>query len=139
MQIDASSEFGRRVAKRLAEDQIVWLTSVGADGTPQPNPVWFLWDGATLLIYSRPEAARLRHIVRDPRVSLNLNSDADGDDIVVITGMAAVAPDEPSASESAAFIEKYRTGIANLGMNPESFAAAYSVALRVTPEKLRGF
>ncbi|MGI8476026.1 MAG: hypothetical protein ACR2OO_06625 [Thermomicrobiales bacterium] len=41
MQIDASSEFGRRAAKRLAEDQIVWLTSVGGDGTPQPNPVRF--------------------------------------------------------------------------------------------------
>ncbi|MGI8477230.1 MAG: hypothetical protein ACR2OO_12785 [Thermomicrobiales bacterium] len=56
----------------------------------------------------------------------------------MITGVAAEAPDEPSASESAAFIKKYRTDIANLGMNPKSFAA-YSVALRVTPEKLRGF
>lgn len=43
--IDATTDFGRRVRERLTEESVAWLTTVGRDGTPQPNPVWFLWDG----------------------------------------------------------------------------------------------
>ena len=32
----------------------------------------------------------------------------------------------------------YCAGIARIGITPESFAAAYSVAIRITPEKLSG-
>ena len=35
---DPSTTFGKRVRERLAEEIVVWLTTVGADGTPQPNP-----------------------------------------------------------------------------------------------------
>ncbi len=45
-----STPFGARVAQRLREEHLIWLTTVGADGTPQPNPVWFLWDGASVLV-----------------------------------------------------------------------------------------
>ena len=54
MQIDTTSEFGKRVMKRLDEETTAWLTTIGADGTPQPRPIWFLWDGETILIYSQP-------------------------------------------------------------------------------------
>ncbi len=49
MDIDTSTEFGQRVAGHLANDQVIWLTTVNPDLTPQPSPVWFLWDGETLL------------------------------------------------------------------------------------------
>lgn len=42
---DADSEFGQRVRARLRDEQVIWFTTVGADGTPQPNPVWFIWQG----------------------------------------------------------------------------------------------
>jgi hypothetical protein len=37
--IDLTSEFGQHVAKRLVKEQVIWLTTVSSDGTPQPNPV----------------------------------------------------------------------------------------------------
>lgn len=37
------------------------------------------------------------------------------------------------------YIEKYRNGIADLGMTESGFAEDYSVGIRVTPAKLRGF
>ena len=62
--LDESSEFGQRAARRLREDVLAWLTTVDRRGTPQPIPVWFLWDGgASILVYSRPghtEAAEHR-------------------------------------------------------------------------------
>lgn len=42
MIIDLTTEYGARVARRLQDEQVIWLTTVGRDGTPQPNPVWFI-------------------------------------------------------------------------------------------------
>jgi len=64
--IDAETEFGSRTERRLREDTLGWLVTAGKDGTPQPNPVWFLWDGQSLLIYSAPDQAKLKNIERNP-------------------------------------------------------------------------
>ena len=57
MKIDTTTEFGQRVMRRLQEEVVVWLTTVDASDTPQPRPVWFLWEGETFLIYSQPDTA----------------------------------------------------------------------------------
>ena len=46
--IDTTTDFGAHVAKHLADDQVVWLTTVRANGIPEPSPVWFLWDGEAI-------------------------------------------------------------------------------------------
>jgi PPOX class probable F420-dependent enzyme len=139
MLIDTSSEFGQRAEKRLRDEVVVWLTTVRPDGTPEPSPVWFFWDGSTALIYSQPNRTKLRNIGRDPRVSLNFNSTNDGGDVVIFTGEARVDSGAPPANQHPKYLAKYDQHIAGIGMTPASFAAAYSVAIRVTPTKLRGF
>lgn len=134
-----TTPYGERVARRLREERIAWLTTTGADGTPQPNPVWFFWDEGTILVYSLPDAARVAHIKKNPRVSLNFNSNERGGDIVVITGDARLEPDEPPASTNQVYIEKYAEFMARLKYTPDSFADKYSLAIRITPTKLRGF
>jgi PPOX class probable F420-dependent enzyme len=133
-----STPFGERVARRLRDERIIWLTTVGADGTPQPNPVWFLWDDGTFLIYSLPHAARVANIRRNPRVSLNLDGNGRGGDIIVITGDAHLRPDEPPADQMPAYVEKYKDYIESSFGTPANFAAQYSVPIRVTPTKVRG-
>lgn len=139
LEIDVSTEFGARVAHRLAEEQIIWLTTVSTAGTPQPSPVWFLWQENHVLIYSEPNTPKLRNIARQPRVSLSFNSTPAGGDVVILTGRAEILSDAPLADAVPAYLEKYRIGIAGLGMTPEQFATSYYTAIRVTPEKLRGF
>jgi len=60
---DQSTPFGERVARRLRDERLIWFTTVDAKGTPQPTPVWFLWDDATstILIYTgqMPDAWRM--------------------------------------------------------------------------------
>jgi PPOX class probable F420-dependent enzyme len=138
VKVDTTTEFGRRVTRRLREALIAWLVTVRPDQTPQPVPVWFLWDGQTFLVYSQPDTPKLRNITRNPRVALHLDGDGKGGDIVVLTGEARVVADAPPANEVPAYVEKYRHGIAGIGMTPETFARAYSVALRVTPTRLHG-
>ncbi len=134
-----NTPFGERVARRLKEEPIIWMTTVGADGTPQPNPVWFLWDGESFLIYSLPDAARLPHIKRNPNVSLNLDGNGKGGDIIVIAGEARITTDDPSADMNPIYVEKYKDFIQRSFKTPENFASKYNVTLRVTPRKVRGF
>jgi PPOX class probable F420-dependent enzyme len=79
--LDLTTEFGRRVERRLREEQIIWLTTTGPDQTPQPRPVWFLWTSDSFLI-SQPDAHSC-DIARNPRVALNLNTDGEGGGVVV--------------------------------------------------------
>ncbi len=138
MAIDFNTDIGRRAEKRLREEQVIWLTAVRADGTPQPNPVWFLWDGGTVLIFTQPESRKVLHIQGNPQVALHFNTDAYGGDVAVISGRAAIENGAPSEAQVEAYIDKYRAGIASLGMTPEVMREAFSMAIRVTPTHLRG-
>src|SRR5712691_9640177 len=137
---DPSTPFGERVARRLRDDRLIWLTTVDAKGMPQPTPVWFLWDAATatILIYSRADAKRLAHLQQNPRVALNFDGKGSGCDIIVITGQAQMSSDDPPADQLPTYVEKYREFIARLYATPQKFAAVYSVALRIHPVAVRG-
>ncbi len=137
---DPTTPFGERVARRLRDERLIWLTTVDAKGTPQPTPVWFLWDEAasTFLIYSRADAKRLAHLQRNYRVALNFDGNGTGGDIIVITGRAQVSSDDPPADQLPAYVEKYRDFIARRYSTPENFASIYPVALRVRPIAIRG-
>ena len=132
------SPFGERVERHLRDDVVAWLTTVSADGTPQPNPIWFIWDGASFLIYSLRNAARLGHIARNPHVSLNFDGNGRGGDILVFTGIAHISPDDPPADKNAMYLAKYRTAIDGNFGGPVAFSARYSTPIRFTPLKLRG-
>jgi len=135
---DPSTTFGKRVRERLAEEIVVWLTTVGADGTPQPNPVWFLWEGEdTILIYNRTDANRLTHIKARPRVSLNFDGNGRGGEIVVLTGDAEVLADFPLAHEYQPYAEKYTADMQRISGDAEAFARRYPVAMRVRITRVR--
>ena len=137
---DPATPFGERVARRLRNERLIWLTTVDAKGMPQPNPVWFLWDEATatFLVYSRADAKRLTHIQHNPRVTFNFDGNGSGGDIIVISGMAQVSADDPSADQLPAYVEKYDDFIATRYDTPEKFASIYPVALRIQPITIRG-
>lgn len=137
--IDTGTPFGQRAERRLREERIAWLTTTSADGTPQPVPVWFLWDRPeSLLLYSKPGTAKLRNIAERPRVSLHLDGDGQGGDIVVVLGTASET-DDPPAHQVPAYVDKYAAFIARNSWTPESFAADYSVAMRIAATGLRGW
>ena len=135
---DTSTEFGARVERRLRNDQIAWLTTEGTDGIPEPSPIWFLWDGTSILIFSQRNKPKLRNIAANPNVAFNLNSNDNGGDVIVITGRARIDQHGSTANEYATYSAKYAEAMIRLGATPEAFAQEYSVAIRVTPERLRG-
>lgn len=135
---DSSTPYGEKVRRRLRDDLVVWLTTVGRDGTPQPNPVWFVWDGETILVYNRADARRLAHVRERPAVSLNFDS-AGGGDIVVVAGRAELTEGEPAPHEHPEYLAKYGQAMQRVSGSLEAFSRAYPVPLRIRPFRVRGF
>ena len=138
VEIDTSTDFGARAARHLEDDRVVWLTTVGPDQTPQPSPVWFLWDGDTALIYSQPGTPKLRNIERRSPRQPQLQLHAHGGDVVILTGDACGRRRRPTGQRQSRLHRQVHRGDAEHRMTPEGFAQAYSVPIRITPTGLRG-
>lgn len=136
--LDTSTEFGQRAERRLNEASIIWLTTVRKDGMPQPLPVWFLWDGEKVLIFTQPGAQKLNNLDHSPKAALHLDSDGRGGDIIVLEGEAEVLAEDLSALDVEAYIDKYRAGLDRLNTTPEAFAKSYRVPILFTPDRIRG-
>lgn len=137
--LDPSTAFGAKVAARLDKEPVIWLTTVGSTGTPQPNPVWFQWRDDEFLLFSKPDQAKLRNLIRNPRVSLNFNSTEWGSEVVVFTGTARIDDVAATPDEIAAYTTKYVEGLKDLALSAEQFFAEYTAIVRIRPDRLRGF
>jgi PPOX class probable F420-dependent enzyme len=128
-------ELTERIERHLTGDLIAWLTTVTPAGRPAPRPVWFVWDGAAIVIYSLNRGAKLRHIQANDQVAVHFNSNADGGDIVVISGRAEFVPDAPPPSQFPGLLDKYAAAFSRMGQTAQWYDDEYGVALRVTPER----
>jgi len=139
--IDLKSKFGRFAKKHLKSEYFIWLTTVDSTGTPQPRPVWFIWENDSILIFSQAKAYKLQHIRRNPNVALNFNTEDEAGDkrLIIFTGKAKIDRKCPPANKIPAYMRKYKSGIIGLKMTAEQFSGEYSVAIRIAPTNLRGW
>ena len=86
MSLDMTTDLGQQMARRLRTELVPWLTTVRADGMPQPTPVWFLWEGETILMYSQPLTQKLRNIASNPNASLHFDGNGYGGNIGIAFG-----------------------------------------------------
>jgi PPOX class probable F420-dependent enzyme len=127
-------ELTEQIEKHLTSDELAWLTTVTPSGRPAPRLVWFLWDGTTIVIYTQPNVAKVRHITTNPHVTVHFNSAAGGGDAVVISGTATLVPEAPLPSAVPKMVEKYAARLEQMGYEQEWYDA-YSLAMHVTLEK----
>jgi len=139
-EIDTSTTFGADVIKRLENQQLAWLTTVDSNGTPQPNPVWFIWDDGVIFIFRKPNQAKLNNIQRSGRVAVNLEATADEEHITIFTGQAEIIDraDLPDGILDR-YAERYAQGMKGIQLTRAEYEAAYTIPIRFTPAKLRGW
>ncbi len=135
--LDLTSEKGAHAAERLRDNIIGWLTSVRPDGRPHSVALWFLWDGSSILIFSKQNNQKLINIRHNPNVLLLLDDTHGGADVVVVEGTAELV-DEPGLiiANLPGYVAKYGAAIQSFGWTPESMAQEYSQAIRITPTRL---
>ena len=136
--IDLTTKSGARVAERLQNERVLWLTTVTPNGQPQTSPVWFLWVDDEILLFSRAHTPRPGNIRANPRVAANFDSDGDGGDVVSIEGEARITRQQATAADvPAAYVEKYAAQLAANGWTLASTLADYPVEIRIRPTRIR--
>ena len=147
MQIDTSTPFGERVARRLEQEIVVWLTTVRPNGTPEPSPVWFLWDGQTALIYSRPNNQKLRNIAANPNVALSFDGSSFQFQGAIPLGASPLALTSNSQTSRAYVTDsnlcalsvldsQQNTVVATIGVGQRPTAVAVNTTVAVAPTAL---
>ena len=103
MSVEIPAEF----AALLEAAEYVWITTVRADGMPQPTPVWFIREGDTYLIYTIPDSQKVINLKANPKVALSWSND-DAETYVVVMGEVRIDQSAPPANQNAPFLAKYR-------------------------------
>ena len=134
--LDPATRSGARALERFATERIGWLTTVNRAGQPQSSPLWFLWTGDEMFVYSHKTAPRNDNIAHNPRVAFNLHTNAGGGDVVSMEGTARIDPDGPLCSQHPAYLEKYGSSLAGSG-GPAYMDREYPVVVRITPTRWR--
>jgi PPOX class probable F420-dependent enzyme len=137
--LDLGEPNGAHIDARLRAEPIIWLSSVRPDGRPHLVPVWFWWDGAAILIFSKPAAQKVRNLRHSPHVMLALDSADEGEDIVLLAGRAELLGADAPRSTLPEYAEKYAALMTRIGMAADWHAAEYSQAIRVNVERLVRF
>lgn len=136
--LDLTKQHDQHIDARLKAEPIIWLTTVRADGRPHLVPVWFLWDGSTILIFSQPNRQKCRNIEHSPYVVLALDTADEGEDVVIIEGKASFIDDPAITATMPTYAEKYSQLLKRLDSSPTKMAAEYTQAIRITPTRFRG-
>ncbi|MDT5103103.1 MAG: hypothetical protein QOI25_616 [Mycobacterium sp.] len=129
-----SAQLTSEVIDRLTADYYGWLTTVAKSGQAVPRLIWYYFDGAALFIYSVPDAAKVAHIQRHPRVSLNLDSDGNGSGIIVIGGEATVDATGVDCRTDEPYWAKYGESADEFGLTEAM--ATYSTRLKIVIDKV---
>ncbi|MDQ3988019.1 MAG: pyridoxamine 5'-phosphate oxidase family protein [Actinomycetota bacterium] len=123
--------------RRIADDRVVWLTTVTDRGAPAPNPVWFVPDGDDLVVFTAPGSRKVHNIERRPTVTLHFNSDPAGGDVVIITGEVEMTHDQ-APSGFPGFLDRYESDITGpLDMTVNEIDQTYNTLLRIRPTRVR--
>ena len=121
----------------LKKERTCRVATMSPDG-PHATPLWFVWDGAALWLYSIVKSQRWTDLMRDPRIGVVIDAGEDFLELrgVEIAGSVEVVGDVPRidtqnadlAPIESAFGEKYAAG--QFGHDERH------AWLRVTPSKI---
>ncbi len=137
--LDLSQERDAHIDQRLRNDLIIWFGTVRPDGRPHLVPVWFLWDGKHILIFSQPEKRKLRNLRENPHVVLALDDTKGGEDVITIEGEAELLqPGDDASMASPAYAAKYSEEIRSQNWDIQELAKEYSQGIRVTIHRFLG-
>ncbi len=135
----AAIEPGSEVAHALESAQLAWLTTV-RHGQPQSSYVWFQFDENNLLVFSRPDAAKIHNVLANPKVSFHLDGDGQGGRVLTIDASAEIVEGDVGPARLDAYLAKYDGPIRNqLNTTPEDLRAQFSAALLITPTRVRSW
>jgi hypothetical protein len=137
---------GRAIAMTAAEidafltaERTCRVATVGGDGRPHVAPLWFVWDGASLWLYSIVRSQRWTDLARDPRVAAVVDAGVEFGELrgVELSGAAVPVGDVPRTAAPDPGLAVAERLFAGKYVGRDEFVPDGRHAwLRLTPEKL---
>ena len=123
------------ITKYLLEPRIARVSTVGADGSPQQSPVWFLRSEDSIMIAAYRHSQKVRNIRRNPNVSVLIDSGEGGLQLkgVMLAGKAQLIEGEKSPEIGIATYAKY---LPEEIVTKDKVAAFFRGAAAVYPEEI---
>jgi PPOX class probable F420-dependent enzyme len=137
--LDLSTARDRAINEWLEQDLIIWLTTVGPSGRPHTIPVWFDWDGESILIFSEPETRKIRDLRGNPAVSLALQTRDEGEEVIFFEGDAALTTESSAELLTERYAKKYAHLFPRIDSSPEKMAGQYSQPIRIRNAKVKAW
>lgn len=70
----------------LGSTALGYLATIGADGRPQVNPVWFIADASFVYLSVRQASAKFRNLRANPAVAMAIGDPAEKDRYLEVRG-----------------------------------------------------
>ena len=137
--METTSLAAARVRRFLEQEPVVWLSTVRPDGRPHLVPIWFWWDGDALLVFSKPNAQKIRNLRARPSVMLALGDAEDDFDVGMIEGTAELLERPTRALLPPGHLRKYARQLAAIGLTADEYADTYSQVVRIVPSRALGW
>jgi PPOX class probable F420-dependent enzyme len=123
------------VDELLSGAHVAVLSTVGADGSPAQAPIWYLWiDGAAVMLTGR-SSRKWRNILRDPRVSLCVDTKQPPYRVATIEGRAEEIPGDYRALLKQAAVRYLGTEAGERYLAASTSGGPESVIFRVAPDR----
>lgn len=91
----------------LHSTALAHVATVGPNGEPQSNPVWFGWDGERLMFSQTTTRQKYRNVKREPRISLSIVDPENPYRYLEIRGEVVEIEDDPDNAFINAMSKKY--------------------------------
>ncbi|NEA48363.1 pyridoxamine 5'-phosphate oxidase family protein [Streptomyces sp. SID10815] len=122
----------------LTAERTCRVATVSAGGAPHVSALWFVWDGASLWLYSVVRSRRWADLRRDPRVAIVVDTGEEYDRLrgVELSGAVECVGETPRTGELRAELDLPETLFARKYFGLEEMPHDGRHAwLRLTPEK----
>lgn len=106
------------------------VATIGPNGEPQVNPVWFEWDGEFLKFSQTTTRQKYRNVKRDPRIAISVQDPDDPYRYVEIRGRVERIEDDSTK----AFINKMSKKYLGQDEYPYNRPDEQRIILYVRPE-----
>ena len=123
------------VEMMLRREPIAWLSTARPDGRPHLVPIWFWWDGRGLLMFSKPEAQKIRNLRSNPDVMLALGDPGDDFDVQLIEGRAYALESTTADVMPPDHARKYERQMREIGLSADEYVRTYSQPVRIVPTR----
>ena len=118
-------------ADLLETTALAHVATIGPDGLPQNNPVWFGWDGTHVLFSQTTGRQKYRNLQANPAVALSIVDSTNPYRYLEIRGTVVEIVDDPGN----AFINSMAKKYMGQDVYPWHQPTAHRVVVKVQPTK----